>query len=244
MARKIIGIIPARFQSSRLPGKPLLEIGGRSIVERVFHQASRVLDEVWVATDDQSIYSHVQKFGQAVMTGAHHLSGTDRIQEAAQILNTNADYIINIQGDEPWIQPGQISELCSLLDGEVEIATQAREIDEREAGDPNVVKVVLNKKGEALYFSRSVIPFSRNEEVTRVIYQHVGIYAYRRDILDQISSLKPAMLEMSESLEQLRWMENGYRIRVKPTDYFSLGIDTQSDFEKAKQMYLSGKLID
>jgi len=233
----ITGIIPARYGSTRFPGKALADIRGKSMIQRVYEQAIKTLHRVVVATDDQRIADHVKNFGEVVMTGVHHQSGTDRCAEVIEKLAIHSGYIINIQGDEPFIQPEQIQALSLVLDGFTEIATlikKAEDVDELE--NPNVVKVVINNRNEALYFSRHKIPFVRqnsgSQENSPVYYKHLGVYAYRTDVLSEIASLKSSMLEKAESLEQLRWLENGYKIKVVETNTETVGIDTPADLER------------
>ncbi len=242
----IAGIIPARYASSRFPGKPLVEILGKSMIQRVYEQAaqSKLLNDVVVATDDERIFAHVQAFGgNAVMTAPHHPSGTDRCFEAWQALGGKHDYVINIQGDEPFIRPEQIDELATVLaDGSVELATQMIAVtDKAMLADTGEVKIVLNTRSEALYFSRSVIPFVKGVapeawHLHHAYYRHVGMYAYRADVLEAITRLPVSALERAESLEQLRWLENGYRIRCVPTQYDSHCIDTPEDIEKVLRL--------
>lgn len=243
---KILGIIPARYASTRFPGKPLVDIGGKSMIQRVYEQAMkcRMLTEVIVATDHEEIAQAVEAFGgQVTMTSANHQSGTDRCYEALSHSSAGFDYVINIQGDEPFINPKQIGELANLLDGTTQLATLARKIEnEQDLFNPNVVKVVFDKHGRALYFSRSAIPFNRTVEKSqwhtqRVYYKHVGIYAYRTDILQKITQIAPSGLEKAESLEQLRWLENGYSITVAETEYPTIGIDSPEDLKKVKDFY-------
>jgi len=238
----ITGIIPARYASTRFPGKPLIEIQGKSMIERVYEQASKskLLSNVIVATDDERIASHVKDFGGiAVMTAAHHPTGTDRCFEALQQLNGTAEYVINIQGDEPFIDPVQIDELAlSLQQGDVELATQMIPVNNHSIlFDSGEVKIVLNSKGEALYFSRTVIPFLKGVEekdwhTRHTYYRHVGMYAYRTDILEKITKLPVSVLEKAESLEQLRWLENGFKIKCIATTFESHCIDTPEDIKK------------
>ncbi len=238
----IAGIIPARWASTRFPGKPLADIGGKTMLRRVYEQASRSrsLQAVVVATDNDRIAEHVRSFGgRVVMTAADHPSGTDRCQEALLKLDTSFDYVINIQGDEPFIEPEQIDELASVLEnGKVELATQMIEVDSHEIlFDRGEVKIVLNDRSEALYFSRMPIPFLKGVDekewhTRHRYYRHVGMYAYRADILEQITRLPVSPLEKAESLEQLRWLEHGYRIRCVPTRFDSHCIDTPEDIEK------------
>jgi 3-deoxy-manno-octulosonate cytidylyltransferase (CMP-KDO synthetase) len=242
---KILGVIPARYASSRFPGKPLLDILGKSMIRRVYEQsmASGSLHKVVVATDDARIYDHVKAFGgQVVMTSDTHPSGTDRCFEALTLETDSYDYVVNIQGDEPFIDPSQIELLAGLLDGTTELATLIIRVDTAElVFDKGEVKVVLNKTGEALYFSRNPIPFLKGVpesewHLHHPYYRHVGLYAYRADILKSISGLAPSALEKAESLEQLRWIENGYRIRTALTTFDSHCIDTPEDVEKALRL--------
>lgn len=240
---KHIAIIPARYASTRFPGKPLAILGGKTVIQRVYEQAVSVLSEAWVATDDKRIYQTVKEFGgRAVMTRADHKSGTDRIEEASEIINTNADVIINIQGDEPFVQPSQIKALIQLFDNaETQIGTLGKRFDSIEAVyNPNSPKIVTDKQGFALYFSRSIIPHVRGVENKEWLnhfpyLKHLGLYAYRRDVLRQITQLPQSSLEKAESLEQLRWLENGYRIRVGLTDVETVGIDTPEDLQRAEE---------
>lgn len=239
---KILGIIPARHASTRFPAKPLVDLGGKSMVQRVYEQVkkSKSISHAVVATDHPEIFQHVQRFGGEVcMTKESHVSGTDRCYEALQLQSEKFDYVINIQGDEPFIKPEQIDLLAGKLNGETEIATLVKAIDDPVVlFNPNVVKAVLNKQGEALYFSRSTIPHIRNtpekEWLTKhTFYKHIGMYAYRTDILDEITKLAVSSLEKAESLEQLRWLENGFRITTAETHLETLGIDTPEDLVKA-----------
>ena len=245
---KFIGIIPARYASSRFPGKPLADIGGMTMIERVYRQVCKELDEVYVATDDNRIYDAVTAFGgKVVMTSANHKSGTDRVNEAYQTIDTEANIVINIQGDEPFVAPEQIAEIKSCFDDETtQIATLARQYD-KSGGfegvfDPNKVKVIFDKSNYAIYFSRAIIPYVRNYKWQEWLdnsdfFIHVGMYAYRGEVLNQITQLPQSSLEIAESLEQLRWIENGYKIKVALTDSPTIGIDTPEDLEKAKQMF-------
>lgn len=239
---KFIGIIPARFASTRFPGKPLAMLGGRTVIQRVYEQATAVLDEVYVATDDERIYQAVEQFGgQAIMTRTDHKSGTDRIEEAAEKIGTQADVIINIQGDEPFIQQSQIETLIHLFDDPTtQIGTLGKRFETIEAAlNPNSPKIVTDKRGFALYFSRSIIPFIRGKEQGEWLQhfpflKHLGLYAYRREVLREVTLLPQSPLEIAESLEQLRWLENGYRIRVGLTDVETVGIDTPEDLQRAE----------
>lgn len=241
---KFIGIIPARYASSRFPGKPLAMIGDMTMIERVYRQASKELDEVVVATDDERIRDAVSSFGgRAVMTSDKHRSGTDRCREAYANVGSDADVIINIQGDEPFIAPEQIAALKSCFaDPEVQIATLARPFDPARGFealfDPNTPKVIMDKDMNAIYFSRSIIPYVRNYDWKEWLqhakyHTHVGLYAYRADTLDAITRLPQSPLELAESLEQLRWIENGYKIRVGITENPTIGIDTPDDLKAA-----------
>ena len=241
---KIIGIIPSRYGSTRFPAKSLVLIKGKSMIQRVYEQAtqSSALDDIVVATDHPEIFDHVKKFGGSVcMTKTDHISGTDRCFEALTLQQRKYDYIINIQGDEPFIQPAQIDLLAGKLDGTTEIATLVKLLDaEEQLFNPNVVKAVISKTMEALYFSRSAIPHIRNEPQERWMskhkfYKHIGMYAYRADVLHRLTKLSMSSLEKAESLEQLRWLENGFKIMVAETLTETIGIDTPEDLQKAIQ---------
>jgi 3-deoxy-manno-octulosonate cytidylyltransferase (CMP-KDO synthetase) len=241
----IIGIIPARFASTRFPGKALIDIGGRSMIQRVYEQSkrSRSLNKIIVATDDQRILDHVISFGgEAVMTKEDHASGTDRCFEALSYVKEFYQYIINIQGDEPFIEPEQIDELAEALQDNVEIATQMIAIkNKEELFDAGEAKIVLNENNEALYFSRSPIPFVRNvsEEswhLHHTFYRQVGMYAYRKDILKKITQLPVSSLEKAESLEQLRWLQNGFKIKCVITKYESHCVDVPEDVERLRNL--------
>lgn len=238
-----MAIIPARYASTRFPGKPLAVLGGKTVIQRVYEQVSSVLDEVYVATDDQRIYDCVTGFGgRAVMTREDHKSGTDRIEEAVEKIHSSADVIINVQGDEPFIQPSQIKTLMSLFDDpETQIGTLGKLFESIEAVEnPNSPKIVTDNRGFALYFSRSVIPYIRGKERKEwfgeyPFLKHLGIYAYRREVLKEVTLLPQSSLEKAESLEQLRWLQNGYRIRVGLTDVETVGIDTPEDLQRAEE---------
>ena len=240
---KFTAVIPARYASTRFPGKPLAMLGGKTVIQRVYEQAASVLSEVYVATDDERILSGVEAFGgRAVMTRADHQSGTDRIEEAVEKTGTQADVIINVQGDEPFIQPSQIKTLMALFDDpQTQIGTLGKRFDSMDAvSNPNSPKIVTDHRGFALYFSRSVIPFIRGIETDEWLshypfLKHLGVYAYRREVLAEVTRLPQGQLEKAESLEQLRWLENGYRIRVGLTDVETVGIDTPADLERAEQ---------
>ena len=239
---KFSAIIPARYASTRFPGKPLAVLGGKTVIQRVYEQASSVLEEVYVATDDERIFSAVEAFGgRAVMTRSDHKSGTDRIEEAAEKTGTSADVIINIQGDEPFVQKSQLETLKQLFeDADTQIGTIGKPFDSIEAAlNPNSPKIVCDRRGFALYFSRSIIPFVRGKEQAEWLQhypflKHLGLYAYRREVLHAVTRLPQSPLEQAESLEQLRWLENGYRIRVGLTDVETVGIDTPEDLQRAE----------
>jgi 3-deoxy-manno-octulosonate cytidylyltransferase (CMP-KDO synthetase) len=240
---KVLGIIPARYASSRFPGKPLVDIGGKSMIQRVYEQAKKCdhLTEVIVATDDARIYNHVIAFGGvAVMTGADHQSGTDRCAEVA-LAHPQYHVVINIQGDEPYIDPEQIAKLATCFNTpDVQIATLIKKVKtEQELHNPNTPKVIVNKLSEAAYFSRSAIPHIRGEQPENWLefytyFKHIGIYGYRADVLQQITKLPISALEKAESLEQLRWVENGYRIKVAETELETYAVDTPEDLELLK----------
>lgn len=239
------GIIPARYASSRFPGKPLALIGGKPMIQMVYEQAAASLEEVYVATDDERIFRTVTDFGgRAIMTSTEHRSGTDRCSEALERISNNSsrrpDVIINIQGDEPFIKIEQIELLKNCFtDANVDIATLVRKTTSGEdIFNPNQPKVIINSAGDALYFSRAAIPYvrdSRPEEwsIKHSYYKHIGIYAYRSSVLQSITKLSQSPLELAESLEQNRWLENGFRIRTAETPWENIGIDTPDDLEKA-----------
>jgi len=243
---KFMAIIPARYASTRYPGKPLAILGGKTVIQRVYEQVKNVLDDVYVATDDDRIYNTVTDFGgKAVMTRADHKSGTDRIEEAAEKIGLDADVIINVQGDEPFIQPSQIETLMQLFDApETQIGTLGKPFESIDAVEnPNSPKIVTDNRGFALYFSRSVIPYIRGKERDSwfgeyPFLKHLGVYAYRREVLAEVTKLPMSSLEKAESLEQLRWLQNGYRIRVGLTDIETVGIDTPEDLTRAEEFLL------
>ena len=232
---KSLGIIPARFASTRFPGKPLVDIKGKTMIQRVYEQALlSKLDKVVVATDDERIAAEVTRFGgEFVMTASTHQSGTDRCAEVAQILS-GYKVIVNIQGDEPFIDPTQINLICDCFtDEHVQLATLIKEIhSEDELLNPNQPKVVIGQQQQALYFSRHPIPYLRNPSQFHQFYKHIGIYGYKASILLEITKLPPSSLELAESLEQLRWIENGYQIQTKLTDIETIAIDSPSDLLK------------
>ena len=254
---KFTAVIPARYASTRFPGKPLAMLGGKTVIQRVYEQAASVLSDVYVATDDERILSAVEAFGgRAVMTRTDHKSGTDRIEEAVEKIERQGmdkegqgDVIINIQGDEPFVQPSQIKTLMALFDDpETQIGTLGKRFESMEAvQNPNSPKIVTDHRGFALYFSRSVIPFIRGIEVEDWLshypfLKHLGVYAYRREVLAEVTKLPQGVLEKAESLEQLRWLENGYRIRVGMTEVETVGIDTPADLDRAEQ-FLKQRMI-
>lgn len=241
---KILGIIPSRYKSTRFPGKPLAMIGSKTMIHRVYIQASQAFDDVVVATDDDRIFNEVKSFGgKAVMTSESHQSGTDRCAEASkkycEETGKTFDAVINIQGDEPFVRPDQLTSLGNLFaDKNVEIATLVKEAKtSEEVFSENTAKVIINTNQEAVYFSRSPIPFMRGTNKdewvkNHVYYRHIGVYAYRYDILQKITLLPQSSLELTEKLEQDRWIENGYKIKVCKTDFEGLAVDTPEDLQK------------
>lgn len=239
---KIIGIIPSRYASTRFPGKPLVDIAGKSMIQRVYEQAKKAksLNDVYVATDDKRISEHVISFGgKVVMTSETHQSGTDRCFEAINKIQGETDVVINIQGDEPFIHPEQIDLVASCFTSSgVEIATLAMKMKSNaDLFNPNIPKVIINKHKEAIYFSRQAMPHVRgveqNEWMNRfTYYKHIGIYAYTVKVLKELTLLKQSSLELAEALEQLRWIENGYKIKIEVTDYESVAIDAPEDLNK------------
>ena len=241
---KYIGVIPARYASTRFPGKPLVMLGGKSMIERVYEQVAGVLDETCVATDDERIFDAVKAFGgNVVMTSTEHKSGTDRIQEAVTKIGDGYDVVVNIQGDAPFIQRSQIETVCRCFDDEItQIATLGKPFGNNfEAiANSNSPKIVIDNRGYAMYFSRSVIPFIRGKQTEEwaeayPFVKHIGLYAYRREVLAEITQLPQSSLEIAESLEQLRWLQNGYRIKVGLTDVETVGIDTPEDLQRAEE---------
>lgn len=239
---KITGIIPSRYGSTRFPGKPLIDIGGKTMIQRVYEQASKAqrLTEVIVATDDERIFNEVQSFGgKVVMTAGTHKNGTERCAEVAAAPGNDSDVIINIQGDEPFIEPEQIDLLAACFaDADTQIATLIRKTDwDDELKNPARIKVVVNQLGQAMYFSRSIIP----NPISKVHFDelefnlHIGIYGFRKNILREVVKLAHTPLELTESLEQLRWLENGYRIKCAVTTHVSTAIDTPEDLEAIRQ---------
>ncbi|MGE0562019.1 MAG: 3-deoxy-manno-octulosonate cytidylyltransferase [Flavobacteriales bacterium] len=241
---KILGIIPARFGSTRFPGKPLIDIDGKTMIQRVYEQAKQTtaLADVMVATDDDRIFDEVARFGgKVVMTSPNHQSGTDRCAEVLNKLNEHFDVVINIQGDEPFIDPKQINQLCNcFLDDKTQIATLIKRItDQHDLFNENKVKVIFNVNQFAIYFSRNAIPFFSGETQENWLkkhsyFKHIGIYGYKTEVLKTITALKPSTLELAEGLEQLRWLENSYNIKVAETDLEAIAIDTPDDLKKIK----------
>ena len=242
-----IGLIPARYASTRFPGKPLALLAGKPVIQHVYEQAAKVLDAVYVATDDERIYNKVLEFGgKVVMTSTEHHSGTDRIEEALEKVGGDFDVAINIQGDEPFIAQSQIETLCHCFEDEAtQIATLGKPFECIEAVEnPNSPKIVVDNRGYAMYFSRSIIPFVRSVERQEWLkkypfLKHLGIYAYRTEVLKAITRLPQSSLELAESLEQLRWLENGYRIKVGITNVETVGIDTPEDLQRAEDFIRS-----
>lgn len=242
---KFVGIIPARYASTRFPGKPLAMLGGKPVIQRVYEQVKECFDELYVATDDERIKDAVESFGgKVVMTADECKNGTERCLDAYKRLSLDCDVVVNIQGDEPFIQKKQIRALMECFDAEgTDIATLVKPFEVSDGieilENPNSPKVVLNESGFAVYFSRSVVPYLRGVEKEQwlskhVFYKHLGIYAYRAAVLEKITTLPQSPLEIAESLEQLRWLENGYKIKVGITDIETIGIDTPEDLERAK----------
>lgn len=242
---KFVGIIPARYASTRFPGKPLAMLGGKPVIQRVYEQVKECFDDLYVATDDERIKDAVQAFGgNVVMTSPDCNNGTERCLDAYKRLSLDCDVIVNIQGDEPFIQRKQVDALIACFDSpETDIATLVKPFEPADGLErlecPNSPKVVLNEAGYALYFSRSVVPYLRGVEKSEwldrhVFYKHLGIYAYRANLLETLTTLPQSPMEKAESLEQLRWLENGYRIKVGVTDIETIGIDTPEDLERAK----------
>ena len=238
---KILGIIPARYGSTRFEGKPLALINGKMMIQRVYEQACKAdrLSGVVVATDDERIYNAVLGFGgKAVMTSTNHKSGTDRCREVVDKVGAGFEAVINIQGDEPYINPLQINQIAELIsDKDTPIASLCKPVhDAEELASPNAVKVVFDKNGKALYFSRFAIPYLRNK-VERTFYKHIGIYAYKTLTLREISALPQSGLELAESLEQLRWLENGYTVRMGVTEFERFSVDVPEDITKIESVF-------
>lgn len=240
---KFIGIIPARYASTRFPGKPLALLGGKPVIQHVYEKVAAVLEAAYVATDDERIYDVVKSFGgQVVMTRTDHKSGTDRIEEAIEKIGGEWDVVVNVQGDEPFVAKSQLDTICHCFDDPTtQIATLGKPFENMEAvQNPNSPKIVVDNMGFAMYFSRSVIPYVRGKEKSSWLthypfLKHLGIYAYRKDVLRQVTQLPQSSLEIAESLEQLRWLQNGFKIKVGTTDVETVGIDTPQDLERAEE---------
>jgi 3-deoxy-manno-octulosonate cytidylyltransferase (CMP-KDO synthetase) len=240
---KAIIVIPARYKSSRFPGKPLAMIGGKMMIQRVYERAMMTGSDVYIATDDERIEDAVKSFGgKVVMTSSFHNSGTERCAEVVAKLPENFSTVVNVQGDEPFIDPEQIKKVINLLkkDKQAHISTLVKKIrNSNEIFDPNIPKVVFDSKGYALYFSRSPIPYVRGSKEEEwfdkaTFYKHIGIYGYRREVLLEITALDPTQAEQAESLEQLRWLQNGYKIKTAVTEAETISVDTPEDVEKAE----------
>lgn len=249
---KFIAIIPARYASTRFPAKPLAILGGKPVIRRVYEQVAGVLDDAVVATDDRRIYDAVEAFGgKVVMTSTEHRSGTDRCWEAYLKQNLKYDVVVNVQGDEPFIRASQLETLKRCFDDPAtDIATLVKPFTEADGlaalENPNSPKVVLDARSRAIYFSRSVIPYLRGVERTEwlarhTFYKHIGLYAFRTEVLRAVTSLPQSTLEKTESLEQLRWLENGYKIGVGITDVETIGIDTPEDLKKAEAFLMKNE---
>ena len=250
--KSFVAIIPARFASTRFPGKPLAILGGKPVIQRVYEQAKKVFENVFVATDDDRIYDAVEQFGgKAIMTSPNHKSGTDRCYEAYQKCGIETDVVVNIQGDEPFIHQSQLQTIKELfLQPETDIATLVKPFASDTSFDvlsnPNSPKVVVDDNWNALYFSRSVIPYLRGKETEtwaseHTYYKHIGLYAFRSDVLGKVTSLEQAPLEIAESLEQLRWLSAGYTIKVGKTNVETIGIDTPEDLAAAEKFLMDNK---
>lgn len=247
---KFIGIIPARYASTRFPGKPLALLGGKPVIQHVYEKVAAVLEAAYVATDDERIYDVVKSFGgQVVMTRTDHKSGTDRIEEAIEKIGDEWDVVVNVQGDEPFVAKSQLDTICHCFDDPTtQIATLGKPFESMEAvQNPNSPKIVVDNMGFAMYFSRSVIPYVRGKEKSSWLthypfLKHLGIYAYRKDVLRQVTQLPQSSLEIAESLEQLRWLQNGFKIKVGTTDVETVGIDTPQDLERAEE-FLKSQLL-
>lgn len=247
---KFIGIIPARYASTRFPGKPLALLGGKPVIQHVYEKVAAVLEAAYVATDDERIYDVVKAFGgQVVMTRTDHKSGTDRIEEAIEKIGGEWDVVVNVQGDEPFVAKSQLDTICHCFDDPTtQIATLGKPFESMEAiQNPNSPKIVVDNMGFAMYFSRSVIPYVRGKEKSSWLthypfLKHLGIYAYRKDVLRQVTQLPQSSLEIAESLEQLRWLQNGFKIKVGTTDVETVGIDTPQDLERAEE-FLKTQLL-
>jgi 3-deoxy-manno-octulosonate cytidylyltransferase (CMP-KDO synthetase) len=249
---KFLGIIPARYASTRFPAKPLAILGGKTVIQRVYEQVNGILDNAVVATDDQRIYDEVISFGgKVVMTSVNHKSGTDRCYEAYTKIGETYDVVVNIQGDEPFIQRQQLEAIKGCFnDSTTQIATLVKPFKETDGFDalnnPNSPKVVVDNNMKAMYFSRSIIPYMRGKDTPEwmklhTYYKHIGLYAYKTETLKEITHLPQSTLELVESLEQLRWLENGYSIKVGISEIETIGIDTPEDLERAEKFLKTQK---
>ena len=246
---KFIGIIPARYASTRFPGKPLALLGGKPVIQHVYEKVAAVLEAAYVATDDERIYDVVKSFGgQVVMTRTDHKSGTDRIEEAIEKIGGEWDVVVNVQGDEPFVAKSQLDTICHCFDDPTtQIATLGKPFESMETvQNPNSPKIVVDNMGFAMYFSRSVIPYVRGKEKSSWLthypfLKHLGIYAYRKDVLRQVTQLPQSSLEIAESLEQLRWLQNGFKIKVGTTDVETVGIDTPRNLSNKRNSWKSKK---
>ncbi|MFD3407477.1 3-deoxy-manno-octulosonate cytidylyltransferase [Aquirufa sp. HETE-83D] len=245
--KKVVAIIPARFASTRFPGKPLVDLGGKPMIQRTYERVNAVegFDRIVIATDDQRIFDVAVGFGaEVMMTAETHLTGTDRCAEVLGRLGEAVDYVVNIQGDEPFIEPEQLIEVAAGFTSNAPILTLIKKITDVETlFNTNTPKVIRDEEGNALYFSRQTIPFLRGVEPSdwlnkHTFFKHIGLYAYRADILPSLSSLKPTSLELAESLEQLRWVQNGIQIKAIETQFETVGIDSPADLEKIQKMGL------
>lgn len=247
---KFVAIIPSRYASSRFPGKPLADMNGKPMIQRVYEQVKKSLPDVYVATDDQMIFDAVKSFdGNVVMTSSTHRSGTDRCNEAYNKIGKSFDVVLNVQGDEPFMLPEQIDLLKECFtDSSIEIATLIKPFSPKDGlsalTNPSSPKVVLSKESFAIYFSRSVVPYLRDVDPEEwlnkhVFYKHIGIYGYRTDVLSKITQLPAGILEKAESLEQLRWIENGFKIKTSITNHETVGIDTPQDLQNALEQMQS-----
>jgi len=245
--KKVAAIIPARFASTRFPGKPLVDLGGKPMIQRTYERVKAVkgFDRIVIATDDQRIFDAAMGFGaEVMMTSTEHLTGTDRCAEVLRRLGEEVDYVVNIQGDEPFIEPAQLEEVAAGFSSGAPILTLIKKITDSETlFNVNTPKVVCDEEGNALYFSRQTIPYLRGVEPSEwlnkhTFFKHIGLYAYRADILPGLSALKPTSLELAESLEQLRWVQNGIRIKAIETQFETIGIDSPEDLEKIQKMGL------
>ena len=245
---KFLAVIPARYASTRFPGKPLARLGGEPVIRHVWKQVTQVFADAVVATDDPRIYDAVEAFGgRAVMTSPDHRSGTDRCREAVDKLGGDPDVIVNVQGDEPFVAKSQLETICHCFDDPTtQIATLGKAFTTMEAVEnPNSPKIAVSNQGFALYFSRSVIPYVRGKEREEWLQhfpylKHLGIYAYRKEVLREVTQLPQSSLEIAESLEQLRWLQNGYKIKVGTTDVETVGIDTPEDLQRAEEFLKEG----